>query len=142
MFDLRKSIRIARIPIIGLTILEVLWNMIERFFHLYWISPILYLVKFSIYGYCGYLAYTRYNSDLVEGATAGAVAGFIFSLIEGFIVSLLFSGALFYHLGPGLPIVAGISTIIKQVLYGVIFSAIGVYITPRYLSKYLRNRES
>jgi hypothetical protein len=66
--------------------------------------------------------------------------GFIFALIEGFIVSLLFSGAFFYYWGPGLPIWAGISTIIKQMLYGIIFSAIGVHITPRYLTKYLQNR--
>ena len=142
MFDLRKSINIARIPIIGLTILEILWNVIESFLHLYFVSPLLYLVKFCIYGYCGYLAYSRHNSDIVEGATAGAVAGFIFALIEGLLVSPLFSGTLFYHWGPGLPIVAALWTIIRQVLYGVIFAAIGVYITPRYLNRYLRNRES
>jgi hypothetical protein len=135
MFDLRKSISIARISIIGLTILEVLWNVIESFLHLYFLSPILYLVKFCIYGYCGYIAYTRHNSDIIEGATAGAVAGFIFALIEGFIISMLFSGTLFYHWGPGLPIVAGLWTIIRQVVYGVIFAAIGVIITPMYLDR-------
>ena len=114
MFDLKKSIKIARTTIIGLTILEVLWNIIDSIIYISLLSPILYLVKFSIYGYCGYIAYTKYDSDIIEGATAGATAGFIFALIEGFIVSLLFSGAFFYHWGPGLPILAGISTIIKQ----------------------------
>lgn len=140
MFDLRKSIRIAMLPIIGLTVLEAFWNIIGRIYILYLLSPILYLVKFSIYGYCGYIAYTQHDSDLVEGATTGAMAGFIFALIEGLLVSPLFTGTLFYHWGSGLPIGAGISTIVTQVLFGVIFSAIGVYITPRYLIHILRSR--
>lgn len=92
-----------------------------------------FLVKFAIYGSIGYIAYTRYGSNIIEGAFAGAVAGFIFSLIEGLIVSPLFTGTLFYYWGPKLPLGAGISMIITNLLYGVIFSTIDVYITPRYL---------
>ena len=139
MIDIKKSIRIALIPIIGLTILEAIWNLIERIYILSLISPVLYLVKFSIYGYCGYIAYSKYRSDIVEGATTGAVAGFIFALIEGFIVSPLFTGTLFYHGGSEF-IGAAISTIVTQVLYGILFSSLGVYITPRYLIQILRSR--
>ena len=138
MFDLRKSIRIALIPIIGLTILEVIWNLIERIYILSLISPILYLVKFAIYGYCGYIAYTKHSSTIVEGAATGAVAGFVFACIEGLIVSLVFTGTFFYNWGSESPLMAAISTIVTQMLYGIIFSSIGVYITPRYLTSRAR----
>lgn len=130
--DVKEILETGKIPLIGLIILEIFWNIIDSIFYSSITSNILYLVKFCIYGYAGYLSGKIHEAEPVQGAITGGVIGFVFAFIEGFIISLIFSGSLFYHWGPGIPIIPGITTIIKQVVYGVIFGAIGSLISDKY----------
>jgi hypothetical protein len=123
----RKSIhyRGLLLPIAGVVILEILWNLLEGFIDPSLLNVPLHIIKYILYALAGYIA-ALLGSEQIEGAIYGGITGGIGAIIEGFIISLLFYGVFFYT--PGFPIFYAITHIISLIITGAIFGFIGAYL--------------
>jgi hypothetical protein len=120
----RKSINLRALlpPIIGVVILEILWNFLEGFINPSILNIPLHIIKYILYAIAGYIA-ALLGSETIDGAIYGGITGGIGAIIEGFIISMLFYGVFFYT--PGFPIIYALRHIISLIITGAIFGYIG-----------------
>jgi hypothetical protein len=91
------------------------------------VSTILYPVKFLILTFAGYCAGTSHGMDVTGSTITGALIYGISALLERIIVSPLFYPS-YLFIGIGYGLFSLLSSIVRSLILGGIFGAIGFYI--------------
>lgn len=125
MFKLNELLKVVLIPVIGVILLEVIWNFLEFAIDPAILDIPLHLVKYSIYGLAGYIFAKTIKKDFVGGGIAGALTAGIGALVEGLIISQLFFGTFFYTYGYGFPFDVVIIETLSRAVVGAICGLIG-----------------
>ena len=125
MVELKLSFNAARLSIILVVVLLIVWNLLEFVISPYILDIPLHIVKYLIYTLAGYTAAKRYKMDMVGGTFSGGITAGIGALVEGLLIAPIFHGHLFYYWGPGMPITSVLSSIIIPIIIGSICGAAG-----------------
>jgi hypothetical protein len=113
------------LPIAGVVLLEILWNLLEGFIDPNLLDIPLHIIKYILYASAGYIA-ALLGSEKIGGAIHGGITGGIGAIIEGFIISPFFYRVVFYM--PGFPVLYAITHIISLTITGAIFGFVGAYL--------------
>jgi hypothetical protein len=117
------SFRGLLIPVVGVVILEIIWNILGYVINPSLLNIPLHIVKYILYALAGYIATIFYGVDNIGGAIYGGITGGIGAIIEGFVISVIFFGSFFYT--PGFPIFVAMTHIISLILTGAVFGFLG-----------------